>query len=405
MWKKIFAASAVAVGVAGILGSGSAFASYIVSDSYTPGLGLPISGDNDVCVRKSGGYDGDLIVADIRGTNYEKQVVFDHFAEDRICVSVDSVPESSNLKFVVPMGLGDMSYTLSGDNGQNRVILDLSDATSVNKYVRSYGNTTTRTAKSVATITLDTNGGTGIVPVITGIEIGSSVTLPNITLTRTGYNFAGWNTKADGTGTPYSNGATIPVAKAGELVLFAQWQGRAVLDRGEVVNGRLKHLAGTEAASGVSIVYQNDYNIKAIKKASALPEGFNTSSAANIISASTATSPERIYAWYDNSDGDNDGDGDGAIYIFSGADIIEAGSDMSYMFENMRSLSDISAVSDWDTSAAENMTGVFIGDSSLSNIDAVASWNTSNVYTLSAIFMSTNFANADALRTMRHESK
>ncbi|MEA5083913.1 MAG: leucine-rich repeat protein [Lachnospiraceae bacterium] len=40
-------------------------------------------------------------------------------------------------------------------------------------------------------------------------------------LVKTGYTFAGWNTKADGTGTSYATGATVNVT--GDMVLYAKW--------------------------------------------------------------------------------------------------------------------------------------------------------------------------------------
>ncbi|WP_135550001.1 hemoblobin-interacting domain-containing protein [Paenibacillus cymbidii] len=41
-------------------------------------------------------------------------------------------------------------------------------------------------------------------------------------LTKTGYTFAGWNTKADGTGTDYAAAATVSVGSA-DTVLYAKW--------------------------------------------------------------------------------------------------------------------------------------------------------------------------------------
>lgn len=67
-------------------------------------------------------------------------------------------------------------------------------------------------------ITYNANGGIG--------EMAPSSTFSSINLrwnsfTRTGYNFIGWNTKADGTGIGYNDGATY----LGESVtLYAQWK-------------------------------------------------------------------------------------------------------------------------------------------------------------------------------------
>ena len=40
--------------------------------------------------------------------------------------------------------------------------------------------------------------------------------------TRTGYTFTGWNTKADGSGTPYKNGQSITIDA--DMMLYAQWK-------------------------------------------------------------------------------------------------------------------------------------------------------------------------------------
>ena len=72
-----------------------------------------------------------------------------------------------------------------------------------------------------ATITFNANGGSGSMQSISVVK-GSSTTLPDVTFTRSGYNFKGWNTKADGSGTSYSNKQSI--APYNNLTLFAQWE-------------------------------------------------------------------------------------------------------------------------------------------------------------------------------------
>ncbi len=47
---------------------------------------------------------------------------------------------------------------------------------------------------------------------------------PKPLITRTGYAFNGWNTKADGTGDKYADGGTVPASKVtGPFTLYAQW--------------------------------------------------------------------------------------------------------------------------------------------------------------------------------------
>jgi len=71
------------------------------------------------------------------------------------------------------------------------------------------------------TITYNANGGTGTMDDTSGIE-GASVTLRANAFSNPGYFFAGWNTKADGTGTAYKNKDKITMP-AGGLNLYAQW--------------------------------------------------------------------------------------------------------------------------------------------------------------------------------------
>lgn len=51
---------------------------------------------------------------------------------------------------------------------------------------------------------------------------GSNVTVLGNSFTRTGYTFTGWNTSAEGDGTPYAAGATI-TSIAANVTLYAQW--------------------------------------------------------------------------------------------------------------------------------------------------------------------------------------
>jgi len=68
------------------------------------------------------------------------------------------------------------------------------------------------------------NGSTsGTVPADTNYTVGASITLATAgTLARTGYTFAGWNTKADGTGTTYAQGLTLTMGAA-DFPLYGKW--------------------------------------------------------------------------------------------------------------------------------------------------------------------------------------
>lgn len=75
-------------------------------------------------------------------------------------------------------------------------------------------------------LTLEPNGADGDV-VSVDVPAGTEVPMPDMTsedeaiFTRDGYDFIGWNTNADGTGTMYENGATITVTE--NITLYAQW--------------------------------------------------------------------------------------------------------------------------------------------------------------------------------------
>jgi uncharacterized repeat protein (TIGR02543 family) len=74
-------------------------------------------------------------------------------------------------------------------------------------------------------VVYDGNGDTGgSVPASNTYTTGQTVTVSGNTgpLVKTGYSFVGWNTAADGSGTPYAGGATFTMG-TGNVTLYAQW--------------------------------------------------------------------------------------------------------------------------------------------------------------------------------------
>ncbi len=73
-------------------------------------------------------------------------------------------------------------------------------------------------------ISFDPNGGTGTMAGIAAAP-SASIALPANTFTRSGYTFASWNTKADGSGVKYADKASVKgLASQGQTVtLYAQW--------------------------------------------------------------------------------------------------------------------------------------------------------------------------------------
>ena len=72
-------------------------------------------------------------------------------------------------------------------------------------------------------ITFVANDGTGV-SAGQRAKISTDTPLDANAFTRSGYNFTGWNTAADGSGTAYADGATVNLAA--DVTLYAQWQCR-----------------------------------------------------------------------------------------------------------------------------------------------------------------------------------
>jgi uncharacterized repeat protein (TIGR02543 family) len=99
------------------------------------------------------------------------------------------------------------------------------------------------TAKSYS-ISYDANNGTGIEPPTPGDYTDTVGLSLGANFTRTGFTFAGWNTAADGTGTPYAAGADFVMPIDG-ATLYAQW----TINGYQVVYNRTGATKGTAPAT------------------------------------------------------------------------------------------------------------------------------------------------------------
>ncbi len=70
-------------------------------------------------------------------------------------------------------------------------------------------------------VTFNANGGTGTMP-NQSVPNNVATSLNSCTFDRDEYNFAGWNTKADGTGTSYAEKEAV--TNLGNITLYAQWK-------------------------------------------------------------------------------------------------------------------------------------------------------------------------------------
>ena len=115
-------------------------------------------------------------------------------------------------------------------------------------------------------VTFDANGGTGS---MSQQNYENSGTLPASTMTRDGYIFGGWNTKADGTGTFFADKAAITASLEfkGPVKLYAQWLSipnelsGVYMQKDRKVKLTWNTKSGTSAANGKFVVYRNDTKI------------------------------------------------------------------------------------------------------------------------------------------------
>jgi len=94
------------------------------------------------------------------------------------------------------------------------------------------------------TITFDTDGGSAIEPITR--DYNTTVTLPAAP-TKAGFTFAGWNTQADGTGTPYADGASVTLTAP--LTLYAQWTSKPVY----TASGTVKQQSDNAPIGGATV--------------------------------------------------------------------------------------------------------------------------------------------------------
>ena len=115
--------------------------------------------------------------------------------------------------------------------------------------------------KNNITITFNANGGTGEMAALMA-NPGYDKQLSSNTFTREGYTFTGWNTKADGKGTGYGDGATVKFDV--DTTLYAQWTQKPVItfdaNGGEGNMGAQTVNPGVSAALSANTFTRADYD-------------------------------------------------------------------------------------------------------------------------------------------------
>ena len=121
------------------------------------------------------------------------------------------------------------------------------------------GNTALTNARKhfACTVTFNANGGTGDMARKKAFS-DLSFTLSNNSFTRDGYTFKAWNTKADGSGTTYADGAEMTLTS--DLTLYAQWKPVTATLTGEAQFGK-NMLTWTAVPNATKyMMYRREYN-------------------------------------------------------------------------------------------------------------------------------------------------
>ena len=117
---------------------------------------------------------------------------------------------------------------------------------------------------NVYTIKYNPNGGTGD-SIRKTYPVSTTAVVEECTYAKDGYNFSGWNTKVDGSGTNYKPGDEISSPRS-NMVLYAQWNVNVTLDN--VVLGEFINIS-----SGVRINWKAVANAKTYQVYRKTPEG------------------------------------------------------------------------------------------------------------------------------------
>ena len=114
---------------------------------------------------------------------------------------------------------------------------------------------TTTITSPLCTITYDANGGTGDVGTQATLQSIAAVITPENVPTREYYQFVGWNTKADGTGTSYGDGANITITE--DTTLYAQWSQTAFATAISADEGATITLDGQSFTNQTATIYKD----------------------------------------------------------------------------------------------------------------------------------------------------
>ena len=198
-------------------------------------------------------------------------------------------------------------------------------------------------------VSFNANGGSGIMA-NQEIEEGVAANLNANTFTRTDYAFAGWNTKADGTGTSYADGASITLTAS--ITLYAQW----------TYSPATKYYVTFDANGGSGSMDEQEFE----------------NGVAGVLDANTFTRTDYVFAgWNTKADGTGTSYADGASITLTAsitlyAQWTRADATKYYVTFNANGGSGTMAAQEFDKSVAGNLNA-----NTFTRTDyAFAGWNT-----------------------------
>lgn len=131
------------------------------------------------------------------------------------------------------------------DYAPGQRVSQLTQGESITLYARWTPNT--------YTVRFNANKGTGKMPDQKGILYGEATELSPCAFTRKGYQFTGWNTKANGTGETVDEALNLTAANKGTVTLYAQWEGEpydVTFHFGEETRTQTLHYGTAEGLDG-----------------------------------------------------------------------------------------------------------------------------------------------------------
>ncbi|MBR2543825.1 BspA family leucine-rich repeat surface protein, partial [Candidatus Saccharibacteria bacterium] len=263
-------------------------------------------------------------------------------------------PDISNTTFIVPIG-GATVYASGGSMTYPYYVVTVN----MDEHVTSVRFESDECVSEEATVSGET------------IDLCGSTTYHVSSSYVNGYTTDYWATTPNGTlGGVNTPRTTYSVVGNSTLTLTSTTRKTTTLLPGRDLSRLMKTLA-----EGGSYSYdQPSSKIKAVRMANSLPTGVTR------YTVSTSDSEYPVYIFFDNT---NDA---GIMYFYTEANDIYMNEDSNSAFYSNTALSDISALSSWNTSKVTLMYGMFRDNTSLTNIDALANWDTSNVTSMAAMF-------------------